>query len=144
MDLSGSSFELRINGSKLVIPQAGPDSVAASLKYADLAQHPHAEIGAGIGDSSVTLGAPPVMSRFPGDPVRTAPLPPRAPEDPQKIERIVKDPAQLAIDTALKTGAIRAPTAGNVYFEYSENIKKIKTVSLIAHTPAGDLEIEIR
>jgi hypothetical protein len=106
---------------------------------------PHPEVELGVGDAGVTLGAPPPVARFPGDPsVRTYPQPPRAPEDPNKVAKSIRDPAQLVIDTALKTGEIKASTAGNIYFEYSQNLKKIKTLTLILHTPGGNLDLTIR
>lgn len=145
IELTGSSFELRINRSRVPVPQAAPEFVAASLKYPDWTQRPQLELGAGIGDAGVILGRPPAVGRFPGDPSagRTQPKPPRAPEDPHKVENPVTDAAQLALDTALKTGRITTPTAGNVYFAYSGNMKKIKNLSLILHTSAGEFEVPI-
>jgi hypothetical protein len=146
IELTGSSFELRINRSKSLIPQASPEFVAASLKYPDWTQRSQLELGAGVGDSGVTLGAPPAVGRFPGDPSagRTQPRPPRAPEDPNKVEKSVKDASQLALDTALRPGRITTPVSGNVYFEYSANLKKLKNLSLIVHTSAGSVEVPIR
>jgi hypothetical protein len=143
VELTGSSFELRINRSKNSIRQASPEFVAASLKYPDWTRHPQLEVGAGAGDSSVILGRPPAIGRFPGDPSvgRRQPQPPRAPEDPDKP---VIDEAQLALDSALRQGTIATPAAGNVYFEYSGNLKKIRNLSLMVHTSAGDLEVPIR
>jgi hypothetical protein len=146
VELTGNSFELRINRSKNPIPQASPEFVAASLKYPDWTQHPQLEVGAGAGDSSVILGRPPAVGRFPGDPSvgRRQPQPPRAPENPDKPGKPVIDEARLALDTALGSGPIATPAAGNVYFEYSGNLKKIRNLSLVVHTSAGDLEVPIR
>jgi hypothetical protein len=146
MELTSSSFELRINHSKIAIQQASPEFVAASLKYPDWTQHPQLEVGLGIGDAGVTIGAPPPAGRFPGDPAagRPLPRPPRAPEDPHKVEKSAKDASQLALDTALTTGRIVMPVAGNVYFAYSGNLKKVRNLSLIVHTSAGNLEVPIR
>jgi hypothetical protein len=146
MELTGSSFGLRINRAKIPIEQASAEFVAASLKYPDWTQHPQAELGAGIGDAGVTIGRPPAVGRFPGDPSvgRQQPGPPRAPDDPHKVENPAKDAAQRALDTALKTGRITAPTAGNIYFAYSGNMNKVRNLSLIVHTQGGDLEVPLR
>jgi hypothetical protein len=146
MELGPGSFQLRINNAKRLIQPASAEFVAASLRNPDWVQRPHAELGAGVGDTGVVLGAPPAVGRFPGDPTGGAryPRPPRAPEDPHKPEKPVQDGAQVALDTALQTGRIMRPVSGNIYFEYSGNIKKLKTLSLIFHTADGDQEIPIR
>jgi len=146
MELSAGLFLLRINNAKRPIQPVSAELVAASMRNADWIQRPHAEVAAGVGNAGVVLGAPPAVGRFPGDPTGGAryPRPPRAPEDPLKPEKPVKDGAQLAVDTALQTERIMGPVAGNIYFEYSGNTKKLKTLSLVFHTAAGDQEIPIR
>jgi hypothetical protein len=146
LELTGGSFELRINNSKQPLRQASAEFVAASVKYPGWTEHPHAEAGAGVGDVGVVLGAPPAVGRFPGDPAGASryPKPPRAPDDPHKPEKAVKDEGQIAVDNALKAGRITAPVSGNVYFEYSGNMKKVKTLGLIFHTATVDLDIPIR
>jgi hypothetical protein len=116
------------------------------MKYSDWTEHPHAEIGAGAGDVGVVLGAPPAVGRFPGDPtgVSRYPKPPRAPDDPHKPEKAAKDAGQIVVDHSLKAGKVTAAVAGNIYFEYMGNMKKVKTLSLIFHSSAGDKEIPIR
>ncbi len=145
LELTGSSFELRIDRVKSPILEASPEFVAASLKYPDWTQHPQLELGAGIGDAGITMGAPTPVGRFPGDPAGGMPLPqrPRAPEDPDTAGKPPIDAAQLALDSALKRGRIATPVAGNVYFEYSGNMKKVKSLSLIVHTGSVDLEIPL-
>jgi len=146
LELTGSSFALRINRSKNLVQEASPEFVAASLKYPDWTQHPQLELGAGVGDAGVTVGAPAPAGRFPGDPAAGISLPrrPEAPEDPHKIEKPRIDAAKLALDTALKTGLIATPVAGNIYFEYSGNMKKVKNLSLIVRAAGVDLEIPLR
>jgi hypothetical protein len=146
LELMAGSFELRINNSKHPLPQASAEFVAASMKYPDWVDHPHAEVGASAGDVGVVLGAPPAVGRFPGDPtgVSRYPKAPRAPEDPHKPEKPVKNAGQIALDNALKAGKVTTPVAGNVYFEYAGNMKKVKTLSLIFHTASGDKEIPVR
>jgi hypothetical protein len=151
LPLTGTSFELRMNRSKTALQQSSPEFVAASLKYPDWTQHPQLELGAGVGNAGVTLGSPPAVGRFPGDPsvTRPYPQPPRAPDDqtqenPHKVEKTSKDAAQLALDTALPAGRITGAVAGNIYFPFSGNLKKMKSISLILHTPSGDVEIPLR
>jgi hypothetical protein len=146
MELTGSSFALRLNHSKNAIGEASPELVAASLKDSDWTQRPQVEPGAGVGDGEITIGRPAATGRFPGDPSagRTQPRLPPAPEDPHAVGKTVKDASQLALNTALPRGRIAAPVAGNVYFEYSGNLKKIKNITLLVHTAAGDLEVPIR
>jgi hypothetical protein len=146
LELTGGSFELRINNSKHPLQQASAEFVAASMKYPDWVDRPHAEVGASAGDAGVVLGAPPAVGRFPGDPtgVSRYPKPPRAPEDPHKVEKTAKDAGQIAVDNSLKAGKVTAPVAGNIYFEYAGNMKKVKTLTLIFHTASGDKEIPIR
>jgi hypothetical protein len=146
LELHSDSFELRVNRAKTAIPEAGPEFVAASLKYPDWTQHPQLEVGAGVGDSGVVLGRPDPVGRFPGDPSigRPQAKAPRAPDDPNKVEHATADPAKLVLDTALPTGKIGKPVAGNIYFPYSGNVKKIRSLSLILHTAMGDVEIPLR
>lgn len=146
LELTGTSFELRINQAKRPIPQVSAEFVAAALKNLDWNGQPHAEVGAQVGDVGVVLGGPPDVGRFPGDPngAPRYPKPPRAPDDPRKPEKPVQDAGLIAVNNALKTGKITRPVAGNIYFEYSGNMKKVKAISLVFHTPSGDLEIPVR
>ena len=146
VELTAGSFRLRINGSKYPIAEAGPEFVAASLRYPDWTQHPVTEISASSGDAGVTLGAPPVAPRFPGDPAAQPhyPQPTRAPEDPNKPEKPAVDAAQIVLNTALRSGPIEHATAGYLYFPWSGNLKKIKTVALVVHVSSGDRDVVLK
>ena len=135
LELTGASFELRINQSKRPIPETSAELVAAAVKVPEW-----------TGNDVGVLGAPPGVGRFPGDPngAPRYPKPPHAPDDPHKPQTPVKDAGQIALDHALKPGKITGPAAGNVYFAYSGNMKKVKTVSLVFHTVSGDIEIPVR
>lgn len=145
LELTSASFELRVN-SKQTLQPAAVEFVAASLKYPDWTQQPQAEIGAGVGDVGVVLGAPRTAGRFPGDPAGQTryPRPPRAPEDPHTPARPVQDAAQIAMNTAFPFGRITGRAAGNLYFEYSGNVRKLKTLTLTVKTAAGDREIRLQ
>lgn len=146
IELTGSSFELRVNKSKIPLEEASPEFVAAALRHPDAIPRSHLELGGGIGNAGVVIGAPTPTERFPGDPSVRPPLA-QAPEDPDEaaaIRRAPQDPAELALSSALRRGEVTHPIAGNVYFYFSGNVRKLKNLSLILHTGSGDLEVPIQ
>jgi hypothetical protein len=121
LELTNTSFELRINYGKRPIPQVAAELVADSLRNPDWLGQPQAA---------------------PGGP--RYPAPPHVPEDVHKPAKINPDAGQIAVNNALKSARITAPTAGNIYFQYAGNIKKVNALSLVFHAPSGDVVIPIR
>ena len=66
--VSSGDFNLKINNRKSVLFAQVPGMVAASIKYPDWEVRPTLEATAGLGDTGIILGRPPVTGRFPGDP----------------------------------------------------------------------------
>ena len=153
IDLSEGSFLLRVNNARHPIEPAAPEFVAASVRNAGWTTQPHMEASAGMGNAGVVLGAPPTIGRFPGDPNgqnyprKPYPQPPGVPttDDSSPAKQAPeKDAAQIAIAAALRTGHLERPAAGNIYFAYAGNAAKIKSLTLIYHSPQGDQEIRIQ
>lgn len=146
VDLPMGAFELTVNNSKRPIAQANAESVAASVRYPDWSSQRQMQVGAGMGGAGVTLGGPPRVERFPGDPTAQSrlPRPPQAPADSNYPEKERADPARLALLSALKTGPIHGPESGNIYFPYTGNTSRIKQLVLHVATGTGTLDIKVR
>lgn len=126
-------FTLRVNG-KTILYRASPGEVAAALKYPDWEQRPTLTAGAGIGDTSVGIGAPQV-GRFPGD-QRQPRLPPapRVPEqpDPSGAQKQLDKPMELQIsEAALPEGLSTGPVKGCLFFQFRGKTKSIRSLDLI-------------
>jgi len=131
--IDGNTFTLRLNERKL-LSSISPGFVAASLKYPDWEQHRTTEVSAGVGDANVTLGRPPAVGRFPGDPTARRPRPPRAPgtDEQNGVEREEPESAEQVINrTALVEGLASHPVSGFLYFPFKGKIKSLKSVELI-------------
>lgn len=141
--VSSGQFTLRVNGKKRVLFPQAPSFVAASLKYPDWEMRPTLTAGAGVGNTGVIIGRPPVTERFPGDPrppQTRLPAPPRAPEpeDPSGLgsEEAVRA-EEVVVETALPEGEISAPISGYLYFAYKGKTKSIRSLELIYQGPVG-------
>ena len=148
--VDASQFTLRLDGKKDVLFPQSPGLVAYSAKYPDGDTRPRLEAGAGVGDVTATLGRPVPVPRFPGD--RTgAPnpqrLPPQAPEtsDRRNVPKTEQTtPEEVIRQTALEGGPQHAAIAGYLFFAYSGNLKKIKSVELVYRDPAGATTLRLR
>jgi len=146
LNIDGNTFTLRLNGAKSPLASIPPGFVIASLKYPDWQQpHPHAEVGASAGDTSVTLGAPPAVGRFPGDPTAGHPLPrPPSPEEQHGVERSEPETAEEVINrTALLEGPTYHPVSGFLYFPYKGKIKSLKSIELIYQAKDGSVTLKL-
>ena len=135
-------FTLRLNGKKSVLMPESASTVAYSIKYADQSAHPTLEAAGGVGGVLVGVGPPPTGPRFPTDPTGGPypnQVPPRAPgaTDPN-----VPQPARASLEeviqqTALEDGEKSAAIAGYLFFAYSGNVKKLKSVELLYDSGAN-------
>ena len=148
--VDASQFTLRLNGKKDVLFPQSPGLVAYSGKYPDAETRPHLEAGAGVGDVTATVGRPVPVPRFPGDRTGTPNpqrLPPHAPEtsDRQNVPKSEQTtPEEVILQTALEDGPQHAAIAGYLFFAYSGNVKKIKSVELVYRDPAGPTTLRLR
>jgi hypothetical protein len=148
-EIGAATFTLRLNGKKPALYAVSTGFVAASLKYPDWEQHPTAEVAAGVGDAGVTLGRPPAVGRFPGDPTPSQnrlPRAPRAPDTGQQngIEREQPERAEEVLTrTALPDGPVTKPVSGFLYFPYKGKAKSIKSVELIYADQAGAVTLKL-
>jgi hypothetical protein len=146
--VSAGQFTLRLNGKRTLLPQT-PGIVAASLKYPDWEQRPTLVADAGAGNAGVTIGQPPAVERFPGDPrpqQRRMPAPPRAPAPEHQQQREPEQavqPHELAIEAALPEGETKHPVAGFVYFAFKGKTKGLKLIELLYRGPSGSAVLRL-
>lgn len=132
-------FSLRLNGKSPVLPQT-PGMVAASLKYANWENQRGVVATAGAGNAGIILGRD-TASRFPGD--RRVPTPP--PGSPTRAEvETGAEPWDAVAQLAWDDGPVHGPAAGLLYFPYSGNLAKLKTIELVHHAPTGDTRLNLR
>lgn len=149
VEIGNNTFTLRINGKKEVIFRDTPGFVAASLTYPDWEQHRQAEVQAGVGDAGVTIGRPPVIGRFPGDPTpRQSRLPPAlkapTPEESSGIEQDAPQSVDEALaQVALPDGPVSKPVAGYLFFHYRGKAKSIKSVDLLYEGKQGSVTLKL-
>ena len=129
-------FTLRLNGKKNVLSPESTGAVAYSIKYADPGAHPTVEAAGGLGGVLVGVGPPQQGPRFPTDPTgapHPAQLPPRAPgtTDPNVPQSAHATLEEVIQQTALEDGEKSAAIAGYLFFAYSGNVKKLKSVELL-------------
>jgi len=147
--IDGNTFKLRLNGQKFPLSSVAPGFVAASLKYPDWEQHTNAEVSAGVGDTGVILGRPPLVGRFPGDPIPSQTRLPRSPRAPSAdqlngVEREAPESAEDAIArTSLVEGRAGHPVSGFLYFLYKGNVKSLKSVELIYQSKEGPVALKL-
>jgi hypothetical protein len=149
VEIGTNTFTLRINGRREIIFRDTPGFVAASLTYPDWEQHRRTEVQAGVGDAGVTIGRPPVVGRFPGDPTPSQtrlPPAPKAPtpEDQQGIEQDSPQSADEALaQVALPDGPATKPVAGYIFFHYRGKAKSIKSVDLVYEGKQGSVTLKL-
>ncbi len=144
--IDGNSFALRLNGKKFTLPPDAPGFVAASLKYPDWEQHPTAVAPGGVGNAGVTVGLPPPVGRFPGDPTATQQPLPRPPtqEERNGIDRQQPKSAEEVIaGSALLEGKTDHPVSGFLYFHYRGKIKSLKSIELIYQGKEGPATLKL-
>jgi hypothetical protein len=144
--IRNEQFLLRINGRKVPISPQTPGFVAASLKYPDWEQRPHATAGVGLGNGGVILGQPTPVPRFPGDPTpRTTRTPvPRAPTDTSGVEKAAPETIEETINRlALPEGETHPPVSGYLFFGFQGKLKSIKTLDLEYKGPAGSATLRL-
>jgi hypothetical protein len=149
IEISTSTFTLRLNGKKEAISPEGPGFVAASVKYPEWEQRKNVEVQGGIGDTGVVLGRPPVVGRFPGDPTPQQSRLPRGPTAPPPDDRngIEKeDPARaedVIAQKALPEGRAEKPLSGYLYFRYRGKTKSIKSLELVYAGKSGPVTLKL-
>jgi hypothetical protein len=132
-------FTLRLNGKKDGLLPESIGTVAYSMKYPDQGAHPALEAAGGVGGVLVGVGPPPAGPRFPTDPTGTPypnRLPPRAPgtTDPNVPKPVRATLEEVLQQTALEDGGKSTAIAGRLFFAYSGNVKKLKSVELLYDT----------
>ena len=137
-------FSLRVNGKKQALAPEAPEFVAASLKYPDWETHPHVEAGAG----PIVAGRPESVGRFPGDPEAQQRLPNPAPpptvDDRTGQDKQPPDTAdQVALQTALSPGEAHGPVSGYLFFAYTGNVKRIRSLELDYAGPEGSAALPL-
>jgi hypothetical protein len=139
---SAAHFKLRINGARQPIFPQTPEWVAVSIKDPAWANGtPQLTMGAGVGNAGVTLGGPPRVERFPGDPTARRPQPAGT---PAKVESVptasMEEQIQLA---SMPEGERRLPSGGLLYFAYKGKVKSLKSVELLYEGPAGEAGLRL-
>ncbi len=142
VDIATGNFALRVNGSKVPVMPESAGFVASSVRYPDWEQRAITTASAGAGDGNVTLGAPPAVARFPGDPTVSAPRMPRQ-EPPDDVESVGAPKEhwsleQLITRAALPEGETRMPRKGCLYFAYKGKLKRIHSLELLYDDNHGD------
>lgn len=149
IEIGTGTFTLRLNGKKEAISSEAPGFVAASVKYPDWEQRKNVEVQGGIGDAGVTIGRPPVVGRFPGDPTPQQSRLPGAPKAPAPDDRngIEQEAPARAEDVlaqkALPEGPAEKPVSGYVYFRYRGKTKSIKSLELIYNGKSGPVTLKL-
>jgi hypothetical protein len=148
IDPAAFQFLLCVNRkTKEPLMAESPGMVAASFKYSDWQQRARLEAGAGMGDAGVIVGRRQPTARFPGDRREPSPrigMPPRSPTEAAKVERQAPPTAdEAAIESALPSGAFRAPVSGHVYFAFGGKTKSIKSLELIVRGADADTVIRL-
>ena len=140
--ISDAHFTLRMNGKKSVLTAENASFVAASIKYPDWEERPRLVGTAGIGDGSVSVGAPVPTERFPGDPSARRPvgMPHKEPEtDAAGNPRPDKSVDDLIARAALPEGEARTPRKGALFFAFKGKLKSIRSLELIYDDGHGDV-----
>jgi len=133
-------YSLRLNGKSPLLAQT-PGMVAASLKYPDWENQREMTATAGVGDANVILGRRNTTPRFPGD--RRQPQPP--PGAPVKEVAVPENAAwDWVAKLAWEDGPVKGPAGGLLYFPYSGNLAKLKTIELIYNGPEGLVTLPLR
>jgi hypothetical protein len=134
IEVQAAAFALRLNGKKIPLMPAGIEMVRASLQHPEWQQGPRLEAGAGIGDSSVILGAP-RPAQIPGQPPRTGQPLPAPPETDPGVGGVPRTPPvtaeELLMQTALPEGKHHLPVSGFLFFPYRGKAGSVKTVELL-------------
>ncbi|MBI2690149.1 MAG: hypothetical protein HYX27_27905 [Acidobacteria bacterium] len=135
---NSGEFSLRLNGKTPVLAQA-PGMVGASLQYASWEGQRGVVAEAGVGNAGVILGRD-TAPRFPGDR-----RPSTGPNGTLRKEEIRENaPWEIVERLAWAEGAGKGPAAGLLYFPYSGNMAKLKTIELIYTTPNGQVSLFLR
>lgn len=131
-------FSLRLNGKQPLLPQT-PGMVAASVRYPSWEGPRGMTAEAGVGNAGVTLGRD-TTARFPGD--RRVPT---GPNGTVRREDARDDHAWDWVEKlAWADGPGKGPAGGLLYFPYSGNLAKLKTVELTYTAPGGQITLFLR
>jgi len=137
LDIHNSDFSLRINGKKPLLDAQAPARVVADMQHPEYKQRGGVitEAGAGIGNTGVTIGGPPLNPNpFPGSqPPGTSTYPPvEIPRDnPSGVTKEPMNPTELLLETALLEGPHHAAFSGFLYFPFRGKAGSIKTLELL-------------
>jgi hypothetical protein len=137
LEIHNTDFSLRINGKKPLLDAQAPTAVVAEMQHPEWKQPGGVitEAGAGMGNSGVTIGGPPVNSNpFPGSrPPGSPTYPPvEIPRDnPSGVTKAPVNPNELLLETALVEGPHHAAFSGFLYFPFRGKTNSIKTLELL-------------
>jgi hypothetical protein len=140
-ELLTADFRLKLDGKKAILLAAAPGLVANGLRNRDMdPQRRRLVFGGGMGDAGVMVGQPRPQARFPGDP---------RPGQQQPVGTITMTDADhrdwdAAIESALVEGSLQSGRAGNLYFEYSGKMTKVKSLVLEYEGAGGKLDLKLR
>jgi hypothetical protein len=136
-DVHNSDFTVRVNGKKPLLEAQTPASVVSDMQHPEWKQPGGvtAGAGAGVGNTGVTIGGPPVNSSpFPGSPppgTKTYP-PVEIPRDnPSGVTKEPVRPDELLFETALVEGPHHSAVSGFLYFPFRGKVSSIKTLELL-------------
>lgn len=140
-ELRSADFRLRVDGKKAILLPVSPGLVANGLRNRDVdPQARRLTFGGGMGDAGVMVGQPRPQARFPGDP---------RPGQTQPVGTVsTSNPEQrnwdVAIESALPEGPLQSGRAGNLYFEFTGKMTKVKSLVLEYDGAGGKLELKLR
>jgi len=132
LEVVPGAFSLRLNGKKGLLSPAATTMVAASLQHPEWQTPPHLQAGAGVGNSTVILGAPrQSQTPYPSDPRSAPPRPRPQDSDPDGLRTPPVKAEELVVETALPEGQHRGPVSGFLYFPFRGKAGSLKTVELL-------------
>ena len=142
--IKSEEFTLRLNGRKAALLAQTPGMVAASLKYADWEVRRRLQASAGVGDTGVIVGRPPVTERFPGDPRPRQSRLPRQPKAPDETNPSGEEkPSEMPIEervqgAAFPDGVANRPVSGYLFFPFRGKTKSIRSLELRYESSDGN------
>ncbi len=120
-------FHLRVNNGKMLLATDSATFVIASMKHEDWnGERPHFEVGAGMGDTGVTIGRPTSGGRLPDSSDSRN----RKTAGPQFFEEWLPQAELIDIQKKL-------PVSGMLFFPYTGKVKAIKKLELLYEGPEG-------
>jgi hypothetical protein len=124
-ELSIADFQLRIDGKKLALLPVAPGLVSHTLRNREMdPQRRRLVFGGGMGNGGIVVGAP-------------------RPVDNVSFNNGEAKDWDAAVESGIPEGVIQG-RAGNLFFEYSGKMTKVKSLILAYDGPGGKLELKLR